>query len=211
MFKEVGTETLWRTIQNGLRAVLKAHVRTEQQRKSVDPLRTRWEASPSGRVTLLHDKRPKREPPAPPKGVLRAILAPAFEPMGTGDDQPGGAAACGLGRPRKASVWSDLRHERSRVRHTKRRLCGSTSFFFFFFGFPDTYTVTLWRLNKKNSRRQGISQTNSGPRSRQHLLPMHAHQGVPTTLGFNMRRKVQSDTNTNNDMRESLSGVENYI
>ena len=31
--------------------------------------------------------------------------------MGTGDDQPGGAAACGLGRPRKASLWSDLQHE----------------------------------------------------------------------------------------------------
>lgn len=74
----------------------------------------------AGAVALLHEyKRPKREPPAP-----------AFEPVGTGDDQPGGAAACGLGRPRKASLWSDLRHEGAGF-GIQNEGCAGAPFFFF--------------------------------------------------------------------------------
>ena len=43
--------------------------------------------------------------------------------------------------------------KRSGVRHTKRRLCGSTNFFSFFFCPADTYVVTPWRLDKKFYRR----------------------------------------------------------
>lgn len=96
MFKEAGSETLWRMIENTDRA--------PGPKTACVTLR----GQVAGWRSSVYE-RPKREPPAPPKGnPAEQSWLHASNPWVRAMISPGGAAACGLGRLRKASVWSDF-------------------------------------------------------------------------------------------------------